>query len=222
LLFDCWLLTPEGGLIHVGEKTAVIADVHLGYEWARGAAGDSVPAHSLKETLERLERLLGRSRIERLIVAGDLVEPVRPCPRTAHDLARLVRWLVQRGVALVLLTGNHDRSLGGSPGAHSVAETIAVAGWTIGHGDRPVRGERTITGHQHPCLRVAARSAPCFLVGFRRMIVPAFSANAAGLDVTSSYDPVPWGPAEPRCVASTGEELLDFGPLAALRQRLRE
>jgi putative SbcD/Mre11-related phosphoesterase len=200
----------------------VIADVHLGYEWARGAGGDSVPAHSLKETLERLEHLLDRAPIERLIVAGDMVEPLRPCPRTAHDLARLVLWLEERGIDLVLLRGNHDRSLGHASGVHAAAETIVVAEWTIGHGDRPVQGERTITGHHHPCLRLASRSAACFLVGCQRVILPAFSANAAGLDVISSKSPVPWGPAEPRCIACTGEVLLDFGPLASLRQRLRE
>ena len=54
--FADWQLTPEGAAIHPGEKTAVIADVHLGYEWARGAAGDSVIAHSLDETLARLAK----------------------------------------------------------------------------------------------------------------------------------------------------------------------
>ena len=71
-----------------GERTAVIADVHLGYEWARGSAGDCVPAHSLDETLARLERLLDRAPIARLVVAGDLVESPRPCRRTAADLRR--------------------------------------------------------------------------------------------------------------------------------------
>ena len=106
-----WQLTPEGGAIHPDERIAVIADVHLGYEWARGAAGDCVPAHSLAETLKKLERLLERSPIDRLVVAGDLVESPRPCARTAADLARLARWLDERDVRLVLIEGNHDRSL---------------------------------------------------------------------------------------------------------------
>ena len=56
--FDDWQLTPEGAAIHPGEQTAVVADLHLGYEWARGAAGDCVIAHSLGETLGmRLQRL---------------------------------------------------------------------------------------------------------------------------------------------------------------------
>jgi metallophosphoesterase superfamily enzyme len=72
-------LTPEGAALHPAERTAVIADVHLGYEWARGAAGDCVPAHSLDETLARLAAVLARASINRLIVAGDLVESARPC-----------------------------------------------------------------------------------------------------------------------------------------------
>ena len=59
--FDDWWLTPEGAAIHPGEQTAVVADLHLGYEWARGAAGDCVIAHSLDETLARLALVLARA-----------------------------------------------------------------------------------------------------------------------------------------------------------------
>ena len=65
----------------------MIADLHLGYEWARGAAGDCVIAHSLEETLARLSTLIDRSMLSELIVAGDLLESSRPCPRTARRRA---------------------------------------------------------------------------------------------------------------------------------------
>ena len=109
LAFGDWIFTPEGAAIHPGERTAVIADVHLGYEWARGAAGDCVPAHSLDETLARLAAVLERVRIARLVVAGDLVESARPCRRTADDVRRLRDWLEARGVTVLALEGNHDR-----------------------------------------------------------------------------------------------------------------
>src|SRR5215212_8334716 len=96
-----WCLAPEGAAVHPGERLAVIADVHLGYEWARATRGDVVPAHSLAETLAKLATLLARLRIERLVVAGDLVESRRRCPRTAHDVAGLTSWLAARGVELI-------------------------------------------------------------------------------------------------------------------------
>jgi uncharacterized protein len=225
MTFEGWQLVPEGAAIHPGEETAVIADVHLGYEWARGAAGDCVLAHSLEETLSRLSVMLDRARVLRLMVAGDLVESSRPCPRTAADVHRLRAWLAARGVALVVLEGNHDRILlpssnESSRSAPSLPATCAVGGWTIAHGHRPLAGPRTISGHHHPVFRFEGTTAPCFLVGPGRIVLPAFSSNAAGCDVSSAAVPHNWRTSPLRCIVSTGCELLDFGPLPDLRRRL--
>src|SRR4051794_38601099 len=127
---DGWRLAPEGAAICEAERVAVIADVHLGYEWARAAGGDVVPAHSLAETRAILAGLLDRARIDRLIVAGDLVESPGPCARTARDVRGLVNWLEARGVELVRLRGNHDPGPGPA--------TLELAGWTVGHGHAPI------------------------------------------------------------------------------------
>jgi uncharacterized protein len=226
--FESWRLTPEGAAIHTGERTAVIADVHLGYEWARGSAGDCVPAHSLDETLARLDRLLARAPIARLIVAGDLVESPRPCPRTAADLRRLRGRLDALGVSLTLVEGNHDRSLRhgsrsprASAGPSPLPASCTVDGWTIGHGHQPMVGDRTISGHLHPVFRAAGVGSPCFLVGPGRIVLPAFSPNAAGFDVVTARVPREWLEIPLRCLVSTGDELLDFGPLPDLRSRLQ-
>ena len=168
--FEDWRLTPEGAAIHPGEQTAVVADVHLGYEWARGAAGDCVIAHSLDETLARLALVLAHLPVTRLIVAGDLVESPRPCRRTRDDVRRLREWLAERGVSLLVLEGNHDRSLSRAPGVihRSQARCLRHAWWQAGRSATatvPIRGERTVSGHHHPVLRVERIVAPCFLVG---------------------------------------------------------
>jgi putative SbcD/Mre11-related phosphoesterase len=222
-----WRLTPEGAAVHHDERTAIVADLHLGYEWARGDAGDCVISHSLEEARARLERLLERAQVTRLIVAGDLVESPRPCRRTREDVRQLSTWLADRGVALLPLAGNHDRGLAKMRGdgfaatEQSFRTTCVVARWTIGHGHQPIAGERTISGHHHPVLRVDRTVAPCFLVGPNQIVLPAFSANAAGLDVATAAIPRRWLKAPLRCVASTGSELLDFGPLSELRKRFR-
>jgi uncharacterized protein len=226
VIFDEWLLTPEGSAIHSGERVAVVADLHLGYEWARGAAGDSVIAHSLDETLSRLALILERAPVTRLVVAGDLVESPRPCRRTAADVHRLRKWLAGRGISLLALEGNHDRSLARplfdqSEAAYPMPMTCTIADWTIGHGHRPIRAARSMSGHHHPVFRVDRTSAPCFLVGPGRIVLPALSANAAGCDIARAPLPADWRLRSLRCIVSTGSELLDFGTLFELRRRLR-
>ncbi len=225
-VYDEWRLTPEGAAIHLVEQTAVVADLHLGYEWARGAAGDCVIAHSLVETLARLALVLVHAPVTRLIVAGDLVESPRPCRRTSDDVRELCEWLAGRGITLLVLEGNHDRGLQPRSNVNSrslsaMPSTCVVANWTIGHGHLPIKGERTISGHHHPVLQVERTTAPCFLVGPRRIVLPAFSCNAAGCDVGTASVPKSWLANPLRCLVSTGSELLDFGPLTDLRRSLR-
>jgi len=211
-----WTFTPEGAAVHLAERTAVIADVHLGYEWARASGGDSIPPHSLAETLAKLDRLLTRAPITRLIVAGDLVETPKPCPRTARDVRALVAWLRDRGVEPVFLKGNHDPAR-----RPPLPLSIEVDSWTILHGDRTLPEGPCIFGHHHPALKAAGLTAPCFLVGDRTIVLPAFSPNAAGLDIASGWVPSTILREPLRCIASAGDELLDFGPLDALAARLR-
>ncbi len=212
---DGWRLAPEGAAVLPSQGIAVVADVHLGYEWARAAGGDMVPPHSLAETLAKLERLRARIGFDRLIVAGDLTESSSPCLRTARDLAGLTRWLGDRGVTLDLVPGNHDPPRRPAPPA-----TREVAGWTIGHGHRPIDGDRILFGHFHPVLKADGLTAPCFLVSERAVALPAFSPNAAGRTVTDGWTPdgLP-APAQIRCVAGLDGTLLDFGPLDRLVRR---
>jgi putative SbcD/Mre11-related phosphoesterase len=226
-VLDSWQLTPEGAVIHPDEKTAVIADVHLGYEWARGAAGDCMVTHSLNETLMRLTSVLDRACVTQLVVAGDLVESPRFCRHTSSDIQQLEQWLTDREVSLVVVEGNHDRGRRTSaramvPPALRWVETCRVAGWTISHGHKPLSGSRTISGHHHPIFCHSGLAAPCFLVGRGRIVLPAFSANAAGCDVATAVLPVDWRTNSLRCHVSTGREVLDFGPLLQLRRWLRE
>lgn len=212
-----WHLSPEGAAVHLDERTAVVADVHLGYEWARGFRGDMVPAHSLLETLEKLSTLLLRSPINRLIVAGDLVESRRPCARTRQDVKALNAWLQDRGVEIVALQGNHD-----PPSNPPCPASLDLGGWTITHGHRAVDFPRLMIGHHHPSLRFDGLSAPCFLVSESLLVLPAFSGNAAGLDVGSSALPDPLRSRPFRVVAGLDGLLLDFGLLSEVRSRLHE
>ena len=214
---DGWLLATEGGLIRRDDRIAVIADVHLGYEWARAARGDVVPAHSLEETLTKLERMLDRASIDRLIVAGDLVESTRACVSTERDVDALRSRLSDRSIELVRLAGNHDAA------STRLEECAIVSGWTIIHGhiDKKPDNCKFIQGHIHPILKASGIVAPCFLVASDTIVLPAFSSNAAGVDVATGALPAGLKGRPLRCVASSGVDLRDFGPVCTLSERLR-
>jgi putative SbcD/Mre11-related phosphoesterase len=202
-----WLLTPERAAVHLPTGTAVIADLHLGYSGARRRAGEAVPAMGIEEATAGLEPLLARERIARLVIAGDLVEG-RMCNGLVQEF---MNWLGERGVELGLARGNHDRGLEvedlGSPNSQ-------VGAWRVAHGDAGLPRGPAVFGHYHPCLRLGGLRAPCFLIGARRIMLPAFSRDASGVNVLCRRWPRGY-----RCAVIAGEQVLDFGPVAGLSRR---
>ena len=175
---DDWLLLPQRLALHEPTATAVIADVHLGYSAVRRRLGDAVPLPGVNTVLAPLVRAAANHRIERLVVAGDLFE------RGVDDglYQEFCDILGRLGVRFAgLAPGNHDRI---DPQASPVLlwpTDAKLGGWHVHHGDGPTTDDRTIGGHWHPSAMVGRRKCPCFLVGPRRIILPAFSADAAGV-----------------------------------------
>jgi metallophosphoesterase superfamily enzyme len=127
---------------------------------------------------------------------------------------------------LLLLEGNHDRSLSfhalkARLAPDQIQQTLTIDAWTIAHGHQPRSAARTLSGHHHPVLRVSGVGAPCFLAAPNQIILPAFSCNAAGCDVRTAILPQEWPNSSLYCFVSTGAEVLNFGPLDRLRARPR-
>jgi metallophosphoesterase superfamily enzyme len=146
--------------------------------------------------------------VRRLVVAGDLFED----GRVAAEVA-LRPWLAEAGLELAgVVPGNHDRGLGDD--WPLLPNGFDLGGWRVVHGDGDLPAGRVVHGHFHPCVRWRGLTAPCYLVSEERLILPAFSVEAAGVNVVGeerwrSY----------RCGVIAGEEVLDFGRVGALRGR---
>jgi putative SbcD/Mre11-related phosphoesterase len=209
-----WTFTREGAAIHAREGVAVIADVHLGYEWARASGGDQLPAHSLRETIEKLTSVFNRYPLKRLIVAGDLVESASPCIKTSRDVSALAGWLRERSIELIALQGNHDPAR-----IPPRASTANVDGWTIGHGHQRIPGDRIMFGHHHPIFRAQGATTACFLVGPSCIVLPAFSPNAAGWNI-AGVTPKMFRGRSLRCLVPVENEVLDFGEIETLAERI--
>jgi metallophosphoesterase superfamily enzyme len=230
---DDWLLTPERAAVHLPSATAVVADLHLGYAVARRLGGEAVPRDALDEQLAGLGRLRDRHGVRRLVVAGDLLED----GRCLFPLLDFRDWLGRAGIELVaVVPGNHDAGLGAAApidgGLPLHPGGFTLGGWRVAHGDGPLPDGPVVHGHEHPWLRWAPRvramrprffggppgpapvGAPCYLVGSQRLILPAFSADAAGVNVLGVRR---WRSF--RCCVIAGERVLDLGELASFRKR---
>ncbi len=208
-----WLLTPERVVLHLPTATAVVADLHLGYDEARRRRGEAVPARPPAEQLAPLGRALARHGCRRLVVAGDLLED----GHCQNALAELRAWLRAAGVELVgVVPGNHDAGLAGATGELPLCpEGVLLGEWRVVHGDGELPEGPAVQGHEHPWFRWRGRlSGPCYLVGPTRLVVPAYSDDAAGVNVRGDRR---WR--DFRCLVIAGEEVLDFGELRSLGRR---
>ncbi len=209
LVHEDWLLTVQRAAVHLPTATAVIADLHLGYDDVRRRHGEAIPAFNLEETLAALRSLHAEHGVKRLVVAGDLCEDGRSPGPVAELFAILLDWGIE---TIGVIPGNHDRKLASIPNSVPiVGDGLRLGRWKVVHGDAPARGW-IVQGHCHSCLRWAGAVAPCFLVSTRRLILPAFSGDAAGVNVLRQR-----GWQAYRCHAIVGNRVLDFGPVRRIK-----
>jgi putative SbcD/Mre11-related phosphoesterase len=210
---DDWLLTSERAAIYLPTATAVIADLHLGYDQARRRGGEAVPAFSLEDTVTALRRLLLHHDVRSLVIAGDLCEDA-----AGFELVPgLLEELTSAGVELAgVVPGNHDRGLGrNGHGLPLCPDGVQLGGWQVMHGDSKLPRGRVVHGHFHPCLRWrGGLNAACYLHRATRIVLPAFSADAAGVNVIRNAQ---WRGY--RCCAIVGDRVLDFGEVTGLQNR---
>jgi putative SbcD/Mre11-related phosphoesterase len=205
-----WLLTPERVAVHLPTATAVAADLHLGYDQARQRRGEAVPLAGLDDLLGALARLVPRHGLRRLVVAGDLFEDGAGWALVPD----LLGWLGARGLELAgVVPGNHDRGLADAARDLPLRpHGVRLGDWLVVHGDGTLPPGRLVLGHFHPCLRWGRGiAAPCYLIGAERIVLPAFSADAAGVDVLGAR-----GWRDYRCAAVAGDRVLDFGDVGHL------
>ena len=167
-------------LFHKRQGWLAVADLHFGYEISQRAAGNLFPLWGMQTIEARLIELVRDYNPKHLVLLGDIV----------HDRTggRELRSLVERLCAscdLVLIAGNHDRSLA----KLELLDAWLSDGYYFHHGDcaRERQDCIQIIGHRHPAGTVRDGAGlrlklPAFVQQDNCWILPAFSPWAAGTE----------------------------------------
>ena len=198
-------LHPERALHWPAGDALFVADVHLGKAASFRAGGVPLPRGSTQADLARLSSLLERTRATRLVVLGDFLH-ARAGRVPALDASFNAWRATQPAVDMVLVRGNHDDRAGDPPpewGIEIVDEPHLLAPFIACHMPMTPPTGYALCGHVHPgvFLRGTADTErlPCFVLGARRAILPAFG-SFTGLAIVSA------APGE-RLIAVAGSQL---------------
>ncbi len=179
-------LTPEKAVL-IG-NTAVISDLHLGYEEAMRKNGIYFPRFQINEIKLNLKKLFNR-KIKRLIVAGDLKHEFGyNLHQEWKDVEEFVEFVTPK-VELIVLRGNHDNYLKSILKNYGIdlLESFSLGEIEVIHGHLDKKVESAILGHEHPSIKLRIRGSiynyPCFLRVKNFLVLPAFSPLMSGSDI---------------------------------------
>jgi uncharacterized protein len=176
-------LLPDKAAFLPDSRTLLVADAHIGKAVSFRKLGVPVPRGTTSETLDLLSGLVESLGALRIVFLGDFLHSARSfAPST---LGAVARWRERHAaLQLTLVRGNHD-DRAGDPPAHlrieCVDEPLHLGGLALCHHPEPRDGAYVLAGHLHPCISLGGRAhdrlrLPCFHVGARVGVLPAFGA----------------------------------------------
>jgi metallophosphoesterase superfamily enzyme len=128
--------------------------------------------------------MIGATGASRLLVLGDLIHS--GVGMTARMVDTVAAWRAGQSVRVELVPGNHDRHAGGLPESwriHLLAEEVREGPLAFRHDPAGAGGPGMLCGHVHPMARLADLRLPCFVLGGRVGLLPAFSLFTRGLTI---------------------------------------
>jgi DNA ligase-associated metallophosphoesterase len=177
-------LLPERAVFWPSACALVVADLHWGKAAAFRSAGIPIPGGATRRDLDRLDAAIARTGARRLVVLGDLFH-ARAGRVATRTLADLRRWRGEReALEIQLVRGNHDRHAGDPPAdlrVNCLDGPAFLPPFVLRHEPRVSDAAYTLAGHVHPGIMLAGRGLfrerlPCFVVGERMAVLPAFGS----------------------------------------------
>lgn len=186
---DRLILDPSGALYWPEEQLLVVADLHFekGSSFA-ASAFRPLPPHDTAQTLGNLASVVNAYNPRRVICLGDSFHDRQAAARLSRsDLAKLRSLAAER--EWIWIVGNHDPVLPDIVGG-TTTRAAEISGIIFQHDPAEETGQRApriVFGHFHPVALVSLAGRlirrRCFVIGSRRLLIPAFGSYAGGLNI---------------------------------------
>jgi DNA ligase-associated metallophosphoesterase len=177
-------LLSERALYWPNASTLVVADLHWGKGSTSQAVGVPTPIGTTSDDLARLDSALTRTGARRMVVLGDLFH-ARAGRIPSPTLAELRRWRsLSSPVEFLLVRSSHDLHSGDPPSdlhINCLNSPAFVPPFVFRHQPQDSGDGYGLAGHVHPGITLVGRglqreTLPCFLVGSRGALIPAFGS----------------------------------------------
>ena len=198
-VMDGVTITNDRCLILDDGPTAVIGDLHLGYESALEDEGFFIPRINAGSIRDALNRLLDRYEPARVVLLGDVKHDFRRSSYDARDEVRNTMRLISDAAETVVIRGNHDNYLQNilSDVGLTALSHIDIGGFRLEHGHEDSGVRPVVIAHEHPSVKIPGELSggmkrQCY-VGARNdgvIVIPPFSPFASGNDLNPGPDAV--------------------------------
>ncbi len=181
-----WCALADRALFWPERRALLVADLHLEKASWFARAGQMLPPFDSHATLTRLVALADACDAQEVWALGDSFHdadgPARLDAEAIGLLGRLARGQDGAGRRVVWIAGNHDVAAD-LPGER--LEEAEFGDLVLRHEALAGEERAEISGHYHPKFRVPtalrAVTRPCFVIGERKLILPAYGALTGGL-----------------------------------------
>jgi putative SbcD/Mre11-related phosphoesterase len=184
-------------------RCLALSDLHIGYESALKAKGVFIPQASYRHMKGVIEGLIRSTSPESIIFLGDLKHEFgKPSPQEWVEVQDLLATLIERGLRVHVVRGNHDNYVLSILNKFNVAlhdPSLILGDYIFTHGhakiEIPHKIKAVIMGHEHPAvssldLSGARYKFKCFLVGAHKgkkmVVMPALSPLSSGVGINET------------------------------------
>lgn len=187
------MITNDRCVILEEGPTAILGDLHLGYETALEDEGIYLPHINTESIKMSLNDIISRYEPERMVLLGDIKHDFRKVGYKGKEEVRRVISMLTEACDLTVIRGNHDNYLQNilADMGVMVADYADMMGFRLEHGHIDSGKRPVIIGHEHPSIRIPGAvggsvKLHCFVHARKDgvLVLPPFSPFSSGNDLS--------------------------------------